>query len=107
MSTMIVLERSILAGECLVKFLTNPSSILIENETEEPCAGNEHYSDGKSYHWKHRILPVRQPLRSIVLGLAAYPEGLNVFNRTIKESKLFIDAEQLLKIFSGVRFTQS
>src|SRR5258708_40011153 len=40
-------------------------------------------------------------------SLTAYPEGLNVFDGTIKESKLFVDAKQLLKIFRGVRFAQS
>src|SRR5258707_15385123 len=40
-------------------------------------------------------------------SLTAYPEGLNVFDGTIKESKLFVDAKQLLKIFSGVRLAQS
>lgn len=46
-------------------------------------------------------------LPSGVCGLTANPEGLDVFDWAIKESRLFLDAKELFKVFIPICFAQT
>ena len=54
--------------------------------------------------WRAQAIPA---LLLVAVVLCYVRLWLNMLDGTIKESKLFDDAKQLLKIFSGVRFAQT